>query len=245
MKCSVFAGRNVKEIFRDPLSLIFSLALPVLLIVLAGVLNLKIPAEAGNLTFSPENFVPAGAVFGFSFITMFSGMLIAKDRCTSFLSRLYASPMKPRDYIIGYSLSVLPLALLQSVLCFAVGFCFGLKFTVGVLYSIVALLPCAAFFTAAGLLFGCLLSDKSVGGVSSIMVQCTALLSGMWFDLSLFGKAFKTVMGFLPFANCVDAARLAYAGEIVKALPNFAWCVGYALLIYVIAVIVFKKKMVK
>lgn len=245
MKCKLFAVRNLKEIFRDPLSLIFSVALPVFLIILAGVLNLKIPAEAGNVTFTPELFVPAGAVFGFSFITMFSGMLIAKDRSSSFLSRLFASPMKPKDYIIGYSLPIIPLALLQSALCFSVGFCFGLKFTAGVLYSVIALIPAAAFFTAVGLLFGCVLSDKSVGGISSIMVQCTALLSGMWFDLSLFGSAFKTIMGFLPFASCVEAARLAYAGEIVKALVPLAISAFYALAAYVAAVLVFRRKMKK
>ena len=241
MKSRIFAQRNLKEIFRDPVSLIFSFGLPVAIIILAGVLNQKIPSGAVN-TFSPELFVPAGAVFAFSFITMFTGMLVSKDRTSNFLTRLFASPLKPHDYILGYALPIIPLALLQSVLCFAIGLIFGLKLTVGVIYSIIALLPCAVFFTAFGLLFGSILGDKSIGGVSSVLVQCTALLSGMWFDLELFGKVFEVIMNFLPFANFVEVARLSYAGDLLGALPHFLWSVGYAIITFIFAVFVFKAK---
>jgi ABC-2 type transport system permease protein len=100
-----FAKRNFKELIRDPLSLIFEIALPIILLFLFQQFN--IPSE----NFLLKNFTPAIIIFGFSFITLFTSTLIAKDRTSSLLIRLGTSPMKPSDYILGYVLSIIPIIL--------------------------------------------------------------------------------------------------------------------------------------
>ena len=119
MRFAAFASRNSKELLRDPLSLIFCIGLPLFLLVLVVVVNRNLPPVE---IFKIENFAPGTAVFGFSFLTLFSGMLIGQDRSTSFLTRLFASPLTGSDYILGYSLPLLPIALLQSVIFFVVAF---------------------------------------------------------------------------------------------------------------------------
>ena len=96
MRMLNFAKRNFKELIRDPLSLIFEVLLPLLLLFIFQQIN--IPGEIYEI----QNFVPGIIVFGFSFITLFTATLIAKDRDSSLLTRLGISPMKSSDFIIGY-----------------------------------------------------------------------------------------------------------------------------------------------
>jgi ABC-2 type transport system permease protein len=143
MRFSAFASRNSKELLRDLLSLIFCIGLPLLLLVLVAVINRSLPPVE---IFKIENFAPGTAVFGFSFLTLFSGMLIGRDRSTSFLTRLFASPLTSSDYIFGYSLPLLPIALLQGAIFFITAFFFGLPVTVNVLITLLVLIPAAVLF---------------------------------------------------------------------------------------------------
>ena len=130
MRILNFAKRNFKEIARDPLSLIFAIILPLFLLFIFQQIN--IPSESYNI----ENFTPGIVIFGFSFITLFTATLVAKDRSTSLLIRLGISPMKSIDYILGYMLSILPMILIQNILFFALALILKLPFTPYILLAI-------------------------------------------------------------------------------------------------------------
>jgi ABC-2 type transport system permease protein len=184
------------------------------------------------------------AVFGLSFVSLFSGTLIAKDRATSFLTRLFASPLTGSDFILGYTLPVLPTAILQSAITFGAAFFLGLAVDVNVLVALVVLIPAAVLFVAIGLLAGTVFTDKQVGAVcGALLTNVAAWLSGTWFSLDLVGGAFKTVAYLLPFAHAVDATRAAIAGDYGAIFPTLWWVIGYAAATMVIAIIVFKRKM--
>ena len=142
---NAFAVRNTKEILRDPLTLAFGLGFPVVLLLLLTAIQSNIPVSLFEL----DRLTPGIAVFGLSFISLFSAMLISKDRTTSFLMRLFASPMRASDYILGYTLPLLPMALLQLALCYGTAMLLGLKFTPNILLAIVVALPAALLFTNA------------------------------------------------------------------------------------------------
>jgi ABC-2 type transport system permease protein len=239
MRFTAFASRNRKELLRDPFSFIFGIGLPLFLLLIISTLQKSIPVDI----FKIENFTPGIAIFSFSFISLFSGMLIAKDRSSSFLTRLFASPLSASDYIVGYSLPLLPIALLQTFICFITAFFLGLPVNVNVLFSILVLIPVAVLFIGSGLLLGSLFTDKQVGGITSILIQVVAFSSGMWFDLNMIGGILKTLGYALPFAHAVDATRAALAGELSLILPHLAWVIGYTVLIFVLAVWAFKKNM--
>jgi ABC-2 type transport system permease protein len=240
MRLSAFTSRNRKELLRDPLSLIFCIGFPLFLLILVAVLNRRLPPVEA---FKIENFTPGTAVFSFSFLTLFSGMLIAKDRTTSFLTRLFASPLTSSDYIFGYSLPLLPIALLQSVVFFIAAFFFGLPVSVNVLMTLLVLIPAAVLFIGFGLLFGSIFSDKQVGGFFSIFVYIATFLCGMWLDLNMVGGVLKTIAYALPFAHAVDAAKAALAGEYSSIFPHLLWVIGYVVIVFIIAVWAFRKRM--
>ncbi|MDR1629293.1 MAG: ABC transporter permease [Oscillospiraceae bacterium] len=242
MKLNAFAGRNRKEIFRDPLSLLFGFGLPLFLLGLVRVVNSSIPGSGPEI-FRIENFAPGVAVFSFAFISLFAGMLIAKDRMSSFLTRLFASPLTPKDYLLGYALPLLPMALLQCAVCFAAAIFMGLQPNINILYATLSLLPAAIFFIAFGLLLGSIFTDKQVGGFFSIFAQLAALGSGMWFDLALVGGTVKAIAYALPFSHAFEAAKAALAGNFFALPAHLAWVVAYALGTGVCAALVFRKKM--
>jgi len=239
MRTLAFASRNLKELIRDPMMMIFSVGFPVVLLLLFTAIQSSIPVSL----FALDSITPGLAAFGLSFISLFSGMLLAKDRSTSFLMRLFASPLTAADYMIGYMIPLLPIAVAQSAICFLLAFVLGLPVTANVLLSILVLIPTAVLFIGIGLMMGSLVNDKAVGGISSIIINVSAWLSGTWFDIKLVGGTFKKIADVLPFVHSVNAARAALSGDYAAILPNLAWVSGYAVVILAIAVVLFRRKM--
>lgn len=240
MKLAAFSSRNTKELLRDPLNLGFSLGFPIALLLLFSAIQANIPVPL----FEIQSVAPGLAVFGLSFISLFSAMLIAKDRTSSFLMRLYASPLTAVDFIVGYTLPLLPLALAQSAICFLVAFFLGLAVNINVLVALAVLLAPALLFIGIGLLCGSVFNDKQVGGVcGALLTNLSAWLSGTWFDVKLVGGWFEKIAYALPFAHAVDAARAAIAGDYGAILPHLWWVLGYAVVILAVAMLVFRHKM--
>ena len=144
MRLLSFSGRTAKEILRDPLNLGFGIGFPVVLLLLLSAIQANVPVSL----FEIQHLAPGIAVFGLAFLTLFSATLIAKDRESAFLARLYTTPLTAADFILGYLLPILPIALAQSVICYAVAAVLGLRITVNVLYAVLLMLPVSLFFIA-------------------------------------------------------------------------------------------------
>lgn len=240
MKLLVFAARNSKELLREPATPAFGIGFPLVVLLLLSAIQSNIPFSL----FEIHSLTPGIAVFGLSFLSLFSGMLIAKDRTTSFLLRLFASPLTAADFILGYILPLLPMAAAQSAVCFIAATFLGLTLSIHVLLALAVLLPTAALFIGIGLLAGSVLSDKQVGGIcGALLTNVSAWLSGTWFDLSLVGGGFKSVAYALPFVHAVDATRAALAGDYPAIFPHLVWVIGYAVLILAVAIVVFGARM--
>ena len=238
MRVLNFAKRNFKEIVRDPLSLIFAIILPLFLLFIFQQIN--IPSESYNI----ENFTPGIVIFGFSFITLFTATLVAKDRSTSLLIRLGISPMKSVDYILGYMLSILPMILIENILFFALALILKLPFTPYILLAILISVFISIIFISLGLIIGSLVSEKASSGISSIVVQLVAFTSGMYFPLELLGNGFATVCKVLPFESCVTILKAFVNANFTLIEPrNIIVLLVYTILILVASILIFKKKM--
>ena len=239
MRMLNFAKRNFKELIRDPLSLVFEIALPIFLLVIFQ--QIKIPSDAYKL----ENFTPGIIIFGFSFITLFTATLIAKDRGSSLLIRLGTSPMKSRDYILGYIVALLPIILLQSVLFFIVAMLLGLSFSINMIYTVLASLVVSILFISLGILVGSVASEKGTGGIGSVIVQLVCFTSGMYFSGDIVGKTFNTICKILPFESCLVIIKSILNNDLgAISLRNILVFSVYTLIVLVSTIIVFKRKMV-
>ena len=240
MKMLFFAARNSKEILRDRLNIAFGIGFPVILLLLLSAIQSNVPVEL----FAIDQLTPGIAVFGLSFISLFSGMLIAKDRTSSFVLRLYTSPLTAGNFIFGYTLPLLPMAALQAAVCFVVAFFLGLTVSINVLACLLVIMPAAVLFIAIGLLCGSVFTDKQVGGVcGALLTNLSAWLSGTWFDISLVGGAFQKIAEALPFIHAVRAGRAALAGNAAAIFPDLWWVLAYGAVVMTLAILVYTKKM--
>ena len=238
MRMLNFAKRNFKELTRDPLSLIFEILLPLFLLFIFKQIN--IPEETFNL----ENFTPGIIIFGFSFITLFTATLVAKDRTTSLLIRLGTSPMKPSDYILGYILSLMPIIIIQDILFFLVAILLGLNFSINIIYAILISIIISILFITLGILIGSLVSEKATGGVGSIIVQLVCFTSGMYFPKELIGNTFSKICELLPFESSLNIIKGILNNNLsIIDTKNIIVFLTYTILTIIISSIVFKKKM--
>ena len=239
MRTLNFAKRNFKELIRDPLSLVFEIALPIFLLFIFQQINL--PDEIYNI----ENFTPGIIIFGFSFITLFTSSLVAKDRSTSLLVRLGTSPMKSSDYILGYIISLIPIIIIQDVLFFLVASLLGLKLSISILYTILISIVVSILFITLGILIGSLVSEKASGGVGSIVVQLVVFTSGMYFSREIVGKVFTKICELLPFESSLTIIRGFLNNDLsIISTRNLIVFSIYTLFIIILSIVVFKKKMV-
>ncbi len=240
MRMLTFANRTFKEIIRDPLTVAFGLGFPLVVLLLLTAIQTNVPVALFEL----DKLTPGICVFGLSFVSLFSAMLISKDRETSLQRRLFTTPLTAADFLLGYSLPMLPISVLQSVICYVAALILGLKPTVGILWALLFLLPAALLYIAIGLLCGSLLTDKQVGGIcGALLTNLTAWLSGVWFDVSLMGKVFKKIADALPFIHAVELERAALAGDISAAVHELPIVLGYAVILSAVGIAVFTKKM--
>ncbi len=240
MRFLVFASRNQKELIRDRLNLAFGIGFPLIILLLLSAIQANIPVKL----FEIDKLAPGIAVFGLSFISLFSGMLIAKDRTTSYLMRLFSSPLTASDFILGYALPLLPMSIAQGAFCFIAAFFLGLAININVLVALAVMIPAIILYTGIGLLAGSIFTDKQVGGIcGALLTNVSAWLSGIWFDLNLVGGAFKSIAYALPFVHSVDAAKAAVAGDYASIFPHLWWVIGYAVVVMGFAIVAFKRKM--
>ena len=242
MRILTFAKRCTKELLRDPINLAFGLGFPLVLLLLLSSLQKNIPADL----FDIDTLTPGITVFGLSFMTLFSATLIAKDRESAFLQRLYASPLTGFDFIFGYMLPLLPLAIGQTIICYLFAVPLGLTVSVNIIYAIIGIIPMAVFNIALGLLCGSILGVKQVGGIcGALLTNLSAWLSGVWFDLKLVGGFFEKIANVLPFVHAAEMEKALFTGNLELAVTHVIPIILYSVLITVIAILTFLRQMKK
>jgi ABC-2 type transport system permease protein len=237
-----FAKRNAKEILRDPLNLGFGLGFPLVLLILLSALQRNIPVSL----FEIDTLTPGITVFGLSFMTLFSATLVAKDRESAFLQRLYTTPLKGFEFIIGYMLPLLPIALAQTVICYLFAIPLGLTVSANIIYAVIGIIPMAVFNIALGLLCGSIFGVKQVGGIcGALLTNLSAWLSGVWFDLKLVGGFFEKFANALPFFRAAEAEKALFGGNSELAFSHILPIIIYCISITAVAVFFFLKQMKK
>ncbi len=236
MRMRTFAGRNTKELLRDPLNLAFSLGFPLALLLLLSMIQKNIPVPL----FEIQHLTPGIGVFGLSFMTLFSATLIAKDRESALLQRLYTTPLTAQDFILGYTLPLIPMAVAQSAVCYLAAMALGLAPTVHIFACILFTVPVSLLYIALGLLCGSALNDKQVGGVcGGLLTNLSAWLSGIWFDLALVGGTFRKIADCLPFVHAVELQRAVLLGNYGGIFPHIWYVLGYSIVLLIFAVTLF------
>ena len=242
MRMLTFSKRCAKEILRDPINLGFGLGFPLVLLVLLSTMQKNIPVPI----FEIDTLTPGITVFGLSFMTLFSATLVSKDRESALLQRLYTTPLTGLDFILGYMLPLLPIAIGQTIICYLFAIPLGLTVSVNILYAILGIIPMAIFNIALGLFCGSFLGVKQVGGIcGALLTNLSAWLSGVWFDLKLVGGFFEKIANVLPFVHAAELEKALISGNYNMAASHILPVVVYSTLVTTAAVLCFLRQMKK
>ncbi len=237
-----FTKRNLIELIRDPLSLVFLIGLPLFMEVLFFFIFHEMTDQ-----FEIKNLAPGIVVFAQAFTTLFAGILISLDRASSFLKRLYVSQARPFEFIFGYMLSLLPVSVVQSALFFAVGGILDPTFwSIGMICGVLLGIVTSLLFIGFGILFGSVCGEKSVGGVSSIIIIGQSVLSGMWFPTEGLGDGITAIMNVLPFKNATTLIHNAVNGcddPVSGIAVPLLIVIGYTIAVFIAAIAAFRKNM--
>ena len=240
MRMMTFARRCAKEMLRDPLNLAFGLGFPLVLLLLLSAIQANIPVPL----FEIDTLTPGITIFGLSFMTLFSATLIARDRETALLQRLYTTPLTGLDFILGYMLPILPMALAQAAICYLFAIPLGLTVSVNIFYAVLGIILMAVFNIALGLLCGSILGVKQVGGLcGALLTNLSAWFSGVWFDLDLVGGSFRKIANLLPFVHASDMEKALFSGNFDAAMDHILPVAAYAILVTAAAVFCFLRQM--
>lgn len=239
----LFASRNVREMLRDPLSYIFCLALP--LVMLVVMYESFYSPEAP--WFALPQLVPGIAVFGLTFVMLQTTLIVSQDRSLAFFTRLRVSPLRTGEFILGYTLPGLLLAVCQLAVTYAVGYLLAAIHGIplgsfpAAVGAAAASLPIVLLMIGFGILFGTALSAQSAPGLSSIVISAGGFLSGAWLPVETLTGFLKTVCNVMPFYPAVRLSRMILGGTftwaeaLAPALTVLAWTAG----VYLLAAIVF------
>lgn len=232
--------RNLKEIFRDPLSLGLTIALPIGLFLILQTL--------GNLEeiFKPTVLAPGIALFGFVMIVFSSGFLLARDRESSLLTRMLTAPLRASDFIAAYALPFVPVGIIQVAGIYGVGSFLGLRIagSTSLVFLILFIMCCG--YIGLGMIMGSLVSSKHVGFAYMIVLFPT-IFSGAWLPVDLMGKGFSRVVHLFPFAHAMDATRaiMVQGASFADVATGFLWVLGYSVAFLALGVLAFRRRMLE
>jgi len=236
MKFFSLANRNMKEVYRDPVSILLGLVLPVALLILFSSIYKRSQLDM----FSPQTLTPGIIIFSFAFLIMFSAILLAKDKQTAFLTRLFATPLKSSDFILAYLLPFIPVAFFQTIACSIAGVILGATFS-NLFVSLLIFLLIALTCISLGIILGALFTVNQVSGIGSLLITAISLFSGAWTPLKLMGGVFETIGYALPFAHAVDITKGLLSGsKFVETINNFYAVLLYAIVLLLLAILSFK-----
>jgi ABC-2 type transport system permease protein len=243
MRFAELATRNFKEMLRDPIHMGLEIGIP------AGFLTIfwSVGRNIGDQSIlTITMLVPGIAVFGFAFLLMFSAMTLSRDREGALLSRLLTAPLKPRDFILSYSLPYIPIVIIQIAVCFGIGALLGLEMPGNAGLAFLVLLVMGIGCVELGMILGLLFNVNQASAVGSVIITLVALLGGVWIDLKAIGGVFYDAGNALPFAHSIAAARDAMMGAGFSSIAiDFYWVLGYAIVFSAIGTFLFRWRMVE
>ena len=133
---------------------------------------------------------PGVALFGFVMLMFSSALILARDRDSALLPRMLTAPLSSKDFVGGYSLPYLGVAVVQSLAVFGVAALLGAGNEGSPLPIALVLFLMAIFSVSLGMAFGSLLGVTALSGAYTVILLLT-IFGGAWFDLEEIGGPFE------------------------------------------------------
>ncbi|HEY9367794.1 ABC transporter permease [Streptomyces sp.] len=189
-------------------------------------------ALAGSVSEYIQYLLPGILVMSVVMITMYTGVSVNTDIEKGVFDRFRTLPIWRPAPMVGYLLGDVVRYLIASAVMLGVGLLIGYRpdgGVVGVLLGVALLMVFAFGFSWIWTMFGLLLrSEKSVMGVSMMVIFPLAFLSNVFVDPSTMPGWLQAFVNHNPVSHVVTAVRDLMAGDWPAA--EIAWSLGWSAL---------------
>ena len=213
---------------------------------MAPPLNVELKGTESKIKNVVVNFYAPGiAVYGLMILVSTAAGIIAGDREKGFLARMFTTPARPWDFILGYSLPFIPVIIVSTLIYLGVGMALGLTVVGNLGHAFLIFFLIGLCSIGIGMIVGSLVKSESQAGVSWIFIVPMAMISGAWFSVEGMPSAVKSVAGALPFIHAIDAARAVLNGSSFSAIIlDLYWLIGWAVVLFAAGIVLFRRTMV-
>jgi ABC-2 type transport system permease protein len=209
-------------------------------------LNVELKGTESLIKNPAVNFYfPGIAVYGLMILIATAAEIIAGDREKGFLSRMFTTPARPSDFILGYSLPFIPVLVISSLVYLGVGMGLGLTVVGNLGHAFLIFFLIGLCAIGIGMIVGSLIKSESQAGISWLFIVPMAMLSGAWFTVDRMPSALKSIANVLPFIHAIDASRAVVNGSSFSAITlDIYWLVGWAVVLFATGILLFRRTMV-
>jgi ABC-2 type transport system permease protein len=209
-------------------------------------LNVELKGTESKIKNPAVNFYfPGIAVYGLMILIATAAEIIAGDREKGFLSRMFTTPARPSDFILGYSLPFIPVLIVSTLIYLGVGMALGLTIVGNLGYAFLIFFLIGLCAIGIGMIVGSLIKSESQAGISWLFIVPVAMISGAWFTVDRMPSTLKSIAGVLPFIHAIDASRAVVNGSSFSAiLLDLYWLAGWALVLFAVGIVLFRRTMV-
>jgi ABC-2 type transport system permease protein len=209
-------------------------------------LNVELKGTESEIKNPAVNFYfPGIAVYGLMILISTAAEIIAGDREKGFLSRLFTTPARPQDFILGYSLPFIPVLIVSTLIYLGVGMALGLTIVGNLGHAFLIFFLIGLCAIGIGMIVGSLVKSESQAGISWLFIVPMAMISGAWFTVDRMPSALRSVAGALPFIHGIDASRAVLNGSSFSAIIlDIYWLAGWAVVLFAAGIMLFRRTMV-
>jgi len=208
--------------------------------------NVELKGTESKIKNPAVNFYfPGIAVYGLMILIATAAEIIAGDREKGFLSRMFTTPARPSDFILGYSLPFIPVLIVSALVYLGVGMGLGLTIVGNLGHAFLIFFLIGLCAIGVGMIVGSLIKSESQAGISWLFIVPVAMISGAWFTVDRMPSALKSIADVLPFIHAIDASRAVVNGSSFSAITlDIYWLVGWAVVLFAVGIVLFRRTMV-
>jgi ABC-2 type transport system permease protein len=189
---------------------------------------------------------PGIIIFGLLIIIPTSARIMLRDKESRFLNRLLTTPTRPWEFISGYSLSMIIIAIAQIVIFILLARWFGMDIVGNIGLAFFIFLLTAICSIGVGMVVASLSKSENQGeSLSWLFSMPLAIISGVWFSKEFMPLYMQTIADIFPFSHAVEAARavITRGSGFESVASDVYFLIGWAIVIFAIGIILFRQTM--
>lgn len=188
---------------------------------------------------------PGMTVFGLMILIPTAAASIARDKELEVMPRLLTTPLRPWQFIAGYSLPYIPMLIIQIALYLGIAYALGLRILGNFGLVLMVLFVLGLSCLGIGMIVGSFIKRPVQAQVSWIIIVPMAMLSGAWFSTEGMHSVMRGIAKAFPPTYAISAAQdvISRGLGFGAIATDFYILLGFAIGLFAIGAILFRRTM--